>query len=67
MHADLEEGTRVGRFLVVRDIDGQRHAVAVGAVSALGETEHGVLLLLSGGRLIHVPQPLEQMLHWLGT
>lgn len=66
MDACLQEGQRVGRFLVVRDIEGQRHAVSLSAVTALGETDDGVLLLLPGGRLIHVPQPLERMLQWLG-
>ena len=65
MDTDLEEGTRIGRFLVLRDMEGQRHAVAIGAVSALGETDHGTLLLLPGGRLIHVPQPMRRMLCWL--
>lgn len=65
MDADLEEGTRIGRFLVLRDVEGQRHAVAIGAVSAVGETDHGVILLLPGGRLIHAPQPIERMLQWL--
>ena len=64
--ADLEEGARIGRFLVVRDVEGQRHAVAIGAVSALGETDQGVILLLPGGRLIHVPEPMERVLRWLG-
>ncbi len=65
MDMDLEEGQRVGRFLVLRDVEGQRHAVAIGAVSALGETDHGVILLLPGGRLIQVPQSMECMLGWL--
>ena len=67
MVEDLEAGQRVGRFLVVRDVEGQRHAIAVGAVSAIGETDHGALLLLPGGRLIHVPQPLDRLLRWLAS
>jgi hypothetical protein len=47
---DLTEGTRVGRYLVLRDIDGRRHALAASAVQAACEEEDDVLLFLSGGR-----------------
>jgi hypothetical protein len=61
----LQEGERVGRFVVVRDTDGRTHAVSVGSVGALCETEDGVLLLLPGGRLVHLGQPLATVLAWL--
>ena len=47
------EGERIGRFIIVRDVCGQRHAIAAGAVTALAETDDGALLLLAGGRMIH--------------
>ena len=61
----LLEGDRVGRFVVLRDRDGHLHAVSSGFVSALCETEDGVLLLLPGGRLIHVARPMPVVLAWL--
>ena len=61
----LAEGQRVARFLVVRDVDGRRHAVSASAVAALCEMDDGTLLLLPGGRLIHVPQTLDVVVHWL--
>ena len=61
----LSEGERVGRFVVLRDRDGLVHAVATGSVGALCETEDGVLLLLPGGRLIHVARPMPIVLAWL--
>ncbi len=61
----LSEGTRVGRFVVLHDTDGRTHAVATGAVSAMCETDDGVLLMLPGARLVHVPQPLDVVLDWL--
>ena len=62
---ELEEGQRVGRFLVIRDIDGCRIAVAAGAVSAVRDTDDGTLLLLSGSRTLHVSRPMEIVLAWL--
>jgi hypothetical protein len=49
MHESLAEGTRVGQFVVLRDIDGRTHAVAAGAVAAICETDDGALLMLPGG------------------
>ena len=63
--AALSEGERVGRFIVLRDRDGHLHAVATGSVGALCETEDGLLMLLPGGRLIHVARPMSVVLAWL--
>lgn len=65
MNRPLHEGERVGRFVVLRDTDGRVHAVSSGAVAALCETEEGTLLMLPGGRLVHVPCPLSTLLGWL--
>ena len=61
----LAEGTRIGRFVVVRDLEGQTLAVAAGSVAAVCATDQGTLLMLPGGRLVHVPQALETVLAWL--
>lgn len=61
----LLEGTRVGRFVVLRDLEGRTHAVAAGSVAAVCETDEGALLMLPGGRLVHVPQAMETVLGWL--
>ena len=61
----LGDGQRIGRFVVLRDLGGQRHAIAAGSVGAVCETEDGSLLLLPGGRLVHVGQPLATVLAWL--
>lgn len=60
--AEPGDGQRVGRFLVVRDVEGNRHALAEGAISAMCETDDGVLLMLPGGRLMHVPMALRAIL-----
>ncbi len=55
------------RFVVVRDRDGCRKAVARHAVSAVSETEEGgSVLMLPGGRMIHVEEDLDTVLQWLG-
>ncbi len=61
----LEDGQRIGRFVVLRDLGGQLHAIAAGSVGAVCETEDGSLLLLPGGRLVHVGQSLATVLVWL--
>jgi len=56
-----------GRFVVVRDRDGCRKAVARQAVSAVCETEEGgSVLMLPGGRMIQVEEDLDTVLQWLG-
>jgi len=51
------------RFVVLRDRDGRRHAIARQAVSALCEDEAGgTLLLLPDGRLVAVEDALDAML-----
>ena len=55
-----------GRYVVVRDRDGRRTAVTRHAVSAVCETEEGsALLLLPGGRMVHVEEDLDTVLGWL--
>ncbi len=59
-------GAPHSRYLVVRDRDGRRTAVARHAVSAVCETEEGgSLLLLPGGRIVHVGEDLDTVLGWL--
>ena len=54
------------RYLVIRDRDGRRTAVTRQAVSAVCETdEGGSLLLLPGGRVVHVEESLDTVLGWL--
>ena len=61
----LLKGTRVGRFVVLRDLDGRSVAVAAGSVSAVSETDDGALLMLPGGRMVHVSQTMGTVLGWL--
>lgn len=66
MRGPLVEGTRVGRFVILRDMDGRMHAITASAVAAICETDDGAMLMLPGGRLVHVPQPMNVILAWLG-
>ncbi len=51
------------RFVVLRDRDGRRQAIARQSVSALCEDEGGgTLLLLPGGRLVAVDDALDVVL-----
>ena len=61
----LQEGERIGRFVVLRDQDGVLHAVAAGTVGALSEVDGGTLLALSGGKMLVVNQAVWTVLRWL--
>ncbi|PZP47847.1 MAG: hypothetical protein DI601_02210 [Azospirillum brasilense] len=63
--ATLEEGSRVGRYVMLRDVAGLLHAISPLSVAALCEDDSGTLLLLPGGRYIQVPQGLTTVLAWL--
>lgn len=61
----LEDGSRVGRYLVLRDADGWLYAVTANAISGLCECDGGCLLLLSGGRMVRSSHTLARLLLWL--
>jgi hypothetical protein len=62
----MTNGTRTGRYVMLRDADGQRHAIALSAALALCEVQGGgTVLLLPGGRLVRLEAELEEVLAWL--
>ncbi|HEY8614548.1 MAG TPA: hypothetical protein VIL69_25070 [Roseomonas sp.] len=64
--AELSEGTRIGRYLVLRDVDGRRHALSAGAVHAACEEDDGeTVLFLPSGRALRIDVPLAILLGWL--
>ena len=66
MATPLADGTRIGRFIIIRDADGVCHAICASAVAALCEGADGAtVLLLSGGRMLRVEQSLPTVLGWL--
>ena len=63
---DFPHGTRVGRYLVLRDVDGRKHALTVTAVYAVCEEEDGdTMLFLPAGRMLRVNVPFAMLLGWL--
>lgn len=61
----IDEGDRVGRFVVLRDRDGNLVAIAPGAVNAVCETEDGNVLIQFGGKMTLVDQSTATVLAWL--
>ena len=47
-----DQGERFGRYVVIRDREGRRHALSTGAVPAICEDEGVLTLLLPGGRVV---------------
>ncbi len=60
-----EEGTRVGRYVLLRDEDGCLHALSASAVMGLRECDEGCMLLLTGSRMLRVSHSLSRVLEWL--
>ncbi len=60
-----EEGTRVGRYVLIRDEDGCLHALSASAIAGLRECDEGCMLLLTGSRMLRVSHPLSRVLQWL--
>lgn len=66
MNPPESDGRRVGRFVLVRDVDGRRHAISATAVAAVSDDGcDGSLLLLPGGRLVRVEAAVEVVVEWL--
>lgn len=63
--AAIEEGSRIGRYVLLRDANGCLYALSATAVAALCETEDGCLLMLSGGRMMRVAHSMPRVLAWL--
>ena len=64
--AKLPEGSRIGRFVLFRDVDGTRHALVAASVAAACEADDGeTVMMLPAGKLIRVPQQLDVVLNWL--
>ena len=61
----MEAGARVGRYVVLHDADGLRHAIALSAAIAVLElAEGGCVLLIPGGRMVRLESSLEEVLEW---
>ncbi|MBL6078191.1 hypothetical protein JMJ56_09255 [Belnapia sp. T18] len=62
----IEEGMRIGRYLIVRDVDGRFHALSAAAVLAVCDDScGGSMMLLPGGRAVRLDQSIETVLTWL--
>ena len=61
------EGRRVGRYVLLRDLDGVSYAVSAGAVAVMCEDDDGCALVLSGGRSLVVPRSMRTVLSWFET
>lgn len=65
---DIDQGTQVGRYVVLRDHNGLRHAIRRGSVVAASDSDpcqDATLLQLPGGRALVVAEPFETVLAWL--
>lgn len=58
------EGTRIGRYVLIRDQEGCLHALSSSAVAGLRECDDGSLLLLTGGRMLQLAHPMMRVLRW---
>ena len=62
---EFVEGTRRGSFLLLVDTNGKRHAVRIGSIQGLHDSDDDqseTIVALPGNRLAIVPQLLERVL-----
>ncbi|QCG98127.1 hypothetical protein E6C67_31035 [Azospirillum sp. TSA2s] len=67
MH-EYESGERVGRYLVLIDVDGRLHALSSNAIQGVSQDDADpgeCILALNGGRFLRLPVPFGQALDWL--
>lgn len=60
-------GTRMGSFVVFVDDENLRHAVRLGSVLALSDTDtcqDSTLMQMPGNRAVLIRAPLERVLTW---
>lgn len=60
-------GRRVGPFVLFADDDGLRHAIRLHGVLALSDADSvhdATTMLMPGGRVVLVREPLEEVLEW---
>lgn len=60
-------GRRVGPFVLFADDDGLRHAVKLGVVMALSDTDTlqtATLMMMPGGRTVLIREPLDEVAKW---
>ena len=65
---NTEFAGRQGRYVLLRDRDGLRHAVRGGSILAISDVDGGEVctaVILHGGRIIIVDAPIEEILAWL--
>jgi hypothetical protein len=64
----LVAGERLGAFIVLRDEDGGRHAIRLGAVLAVSDADcdqGSTVLQLAGNRNVLILAPMDEVLRWL--
>lgn len=58
----MGNGERVGRYVMLRDLEGRLHALSPNAVCAICDNgEGGSVLMLPGGKFIQVEREVEQV------
>ncbi len=60
-------GRRVGAFVLFADDDGLRHAIRLHGVLALSdanEVHDTTMMLMPGGRVVMIREPLDEVLGW---
>ena len=65
--SDVPPSYRAGPFLMFSDPDGMRHAVKVNGVIGLSdadETRDSTLMLVQGGRVLVLSEPLDVVISW---
>lgn len=64
----MTPGQRIGRYVLLVDAEGTRHAIALSAALAMCELEGGgTVIMLPGGKMVRLEADLEDVLLWLNS
>ncbi|KAA0686188.1 MULTISPECIES: hypothetical protein [Alphaproteobacteria] len=65
--SDMTDGQRVAGFILLKDVDGKRHAVRPGAFQALSDADEDgdeTIAQIGFSRQVRILRPLDEVLTW---
>jgi hypothetical protein len=65
----MQQGTRVGGYVIIVDSEGLRHAIRATSVTAMSDADPAqdeTILQIGSSRTVCIPAALDRVLEWFG-